>query len=128
MSIILNSSNNKINIESSRSVVITAQSPSVIVGNRGLQGAKGEKGDTGGDAVDTQTTWMTLARGFSATPTLLQTVVIPSSGKVYLYTYVDGVRYRFIADDGSLDAFYETFIGSVLGVQVAKKNITLSNL
>lgn len=73
----------------------------------------------------TDTLWFTLARGFTGTPTQIATVTVPSNGVVYQYDYVNGTRYRFIADDNSSDQFYETFTSNVLAGLVAEKQITL---
>lgn len=73
----------------------------------------------------TDTLWFTLARGFTGTPTQIATVTVPTNGVVYQYDYVNGVRYRFIADDNSSDQFYETFTSNVLAGLVAEKQITL---
>lgn len=70
--------------------------------------------------------WMTLVRGYKTTPTLLQTI---GGGEVYTYTFAttgtDKTYYRYIATDGSEDAFYGTFSGGVLSNLITTKKITL---
>jgi len=70
--------------------------------------------------------WMTLVRGYKTTPTLLQTI---AGGDVYTYVFAtagaDQTYYRYIATDGSEDAFYGTFSGGVLSNLITTKKITL---
>jgi len=70
--------------------------------------------------------WMTLTRGYKTTPTLSASI---TSGDVYTYVYnstpSDVVYYRYIATDGSQDAYYTYFSGSTLSGLVATKSITL---
>jgi hypothetical protein len=70
--------------------------------------------------------WMTLVRGYTTTPTLLATI---GTGDVYTYVYNSSpsniTYYRFIATDGSTDAFYTSFNGTSLSGLVASKSITL---
>ena len=68
--------------------------------------------------------WMTLTRGFKTEPTLNTTI---AGGDVYNYVYesspTDKTYYRYIATDGSEDAYYETFSGGNLSNLIAKKKI-----
>jgi hypothetical protein len=70
--------------------------------------------------------WMTLVRGYNTTPTLLATI---PTGEVYTYIYNSSpsniTYYRFIATDGSVDAFYTYFSGITLSGLVASKSITI---
>jgi hypothetical protein len=70
--------------------------------------------------------WMTLTRGFKTEPTLNSTI---AGGDVYNYVYesspTDKTYYRYIATDGSEDAYYETFSGGNLSNLIAKKKITV---
>jgi hypothetical protein len=70
--------------------------------------------------------WMTLVRGYNTTPTLLATI---GTGDVYTYVYNSSpsnvTYYRYIATDGSVDAFYTYYSGSTLSGLVASKSITI---
>lgn len=70
--------------------------------------------------------WMTLVRGYNTTPTLCATI---TTGDVYTYVYNSSpsnvTYYRYIASDGSVDAFYTYFSGSTLTGIVASKSINL---
>lgn len=70
--------------------------------------------------------WMTLVRGYKTTPTLNTTI---ATGEVWNYVYAsspsDKTYYRFIATDGSEDAFYASFNGTAVSNLVARKGITL---
>lgn len=70
--------------------------------------------------------WMTLVRGYNTTPTLCATIV---TGDVYTYIYNSTpsniTYYRYIATDGSIDAFYTYYSGSTLSGLVASKSITI---
>ena len=68
--------------------------------------------------------WMTLTRGFKTEPTLNTTI---AGGDVYNYVYesspTDKTYYRYIATDGSEDAYYEDFSGGILSNLITKKKI-----
>jgi hypothetical protein len=68
--------------------------------------------------------WMTLTRGFKIEPTFNSSV---AGGDVYTYVYEsspsDKTYYRYIATDGSEDAYYGTFSGGILSNLIAKKKI-----
>jgi hypothetical protein len=70
--------------------------------------------------------WMTLVRGYNTTPTLLATI---TTGDVYTYIYNSAssniTYYRYIATDGTVDAFYTYFAGNTLSGLVASKSITI---
>ena len=70
--------------------------------------------------------WMTLVRGYKTIPTLLESI---TNGDVYTYVYSttgpDKTYYRFIATDGSEDAFYGNFSSPTLSNLIAKKSIIL---
>lgn len=70
--------------------------------------------------------WMTLVRGYKTTPTLNATI---ATGEVWNYVYTsspsDKTYYRFIATDGSEDAFYASFNGTTVSNLIARKGITL---
>jgi hypothetical protein len=70
--------------------------------------------------------WMTLIRGYNTTPTLCATIV---TGEVYTYAYNSSpsniTYYRYIATDGSEDAFYTYFSGNTLSGLVASKSIII---
>ena len=67
-------------------------------------------------------TWIDYATGFSATPTLTQTI---ADGDVYTYTYSNGTLYRLVPSGSEQDAFYTTFSGGVLSGLVASKGVTI---
>jgi hypothetical protein len=68
--------------------------------------------------------WMTLTRGFKIEPVFNSTI---AGGDVYTYVYEsspsDKTYYRYIATDGSEDAYYGTFSGGILSNLIAKKKI-----
>ncbi len=68
--------------------------------------------------------WMTLTRGFKIEPVFNSTI---AGGDVYTYVYEsspsDKTYYRYIATDGSEDAYYGTFSGGILSDLIAKKKI-----
>ena len=70
--------------------------------------------------------WMTLVRGYNTTPTLLATI---ATGDVHTYVYNSSpsnvTYYRYIATDGTVDAFYTYYSGSTLSGLVASKSITI---
>ena len=70
--------------------------------------------------------WMTLVRGYNTTPTLSATI---PTGDVYTYVYNSSpsniTYYRYIATDGTADAFYTYFSGTTLSGLVASKSIIL---
>jgi hypothetical protein len=70
--------------------------------------------------------WTTLTRGFKIEPTFNSTI---AGGDVYTYVYEsspsDKTYYRFIATNGSEDAYYETFSGGSLSNLIAKKKIII---
>lgn len=69
------------------------------------------------------TSWVGLVMGFAAPPT---GPMVITGGKVYTYTYLGpATRYRFIATDGSLDAFYTDFNGVAVTGLVATKTISI---
>lgn len=103
------------------------QGPSGSIGPQGIQGEVGPQGPSGSVGPigpSSFPTWTDLATGWNAEPTLNATI---PSGEVYTYTY-DGpaTYYRFIATDGSEDAFYNNFDGVVLSVLVKEKKISIS--
>jgi hypothetical protein len=76
----------------------------------------------GGGAAGSQLKWTDYATGFSATPTLLQTI---ADGDVYEYTYTNGTLYRLVPSGSEDDAFYSAFSGGVLSGLVASKRIEI---
>ena len=68
--------------------------------------------------------WMTLTRGFKIEPVFNSTI---AGGDVYTYVYEsspsDKTYYRYIATDGSEDAYYGTFSGGILSNLITKKKI-----
>jgi hypothetical protein len=70
--------------------------------------------------------WMTLTRGFKIEPVFNSTI---AGGDIYTYVYEsspsDKTYYRYIATDGSEDAYYENFSGGILSNLVAKKQIII---
>lgn len=70
--------------------------------------------------------WMTLVRGYATVPVLSASI---TGGDVYTYTYISTpsnvTYYRYIATDGTQDAFYTYFSGSTLSGLVATKSITI---
>jgi hypothetical protein len=70
--------------------------------------------------------WMTLTRGYKITPVFNSSI---STGDVYDYVYstssTDKTYYRYIATDGSEDAYYENFSGGILSNLIVKKQIIL---
>tara|TARA_R110002124_G_scaffold283669_1_gene459932 strand:+ start:872 stop:1510 length:639 start_codon:yes stop_codon:yes gene_type:complete len=77
---------------------------------------------TGSAVARQETKWVEYAAGFSATPTLTQTI---STGQVYTYTYSNGTLYRLVPSGSEPDAFYKKFIDGVLSGLVAKKQISI---
>lgn len=69
-----------------------------------------------------QLKWLDYATGFSATPTLLQTI---ADGDVYEYTYSNGTLYRLVPSGSEQDSFYSAFSGGVLSGLVASKGVTI---
>jgi hypothetical protein len=63
--------------------------------------------------------WMDLARGYNVIPTLFSTT---STGTIYQYIYQTQTLYRYIANDLSADAFYDT---STLTTKLCEKKISL---
>lgn len=94
-------------------------------GNTGPQGSAGPAGPTGpqGDpGVDNFPTWTDLATGWNTEP-VFNTAL--AGGDVYDYIYDGPVTYyRYIANDGSLDAFYSGFDGVNLTGLIKEKQIT----
>ncbi len=89
-----------------------ATGPAGSMGPAGATGATGPTGPAGpqGDpGIDNFPSWTDLATGWNTEP-VFDTAL--AGGDVYEYTY-DGpiTYYRYIANDGSLDAFYENFDG-----------------
>jgi len=68
-------------------------------------------------------TWTDLATGWNTEPVFNMTL---AGGDVYDYSY-DGpaIYYRYIANDGSEDAFYENFDGVNLTGLVKQKKIAI---
>ena len=70
--------------------------------------------------------WMTLVRGYNTTPTLSATI---PTGEVYTYVYTSSpsniTYYRYIATNGTEDAFYTYFSDTTLSGLVASKSIIL---
>ena len=66
--------------------------------------------------------WTDYATGFSATPTLLQTI---ADGDVYQYTYRNGTLYRLVPSGSAVDSFYRNFSSGVLSGLVAEKQISI---
>ena len=88
-----------------------------ITGPQGPQGIKGDPGDSA--PVEN---FFALASGFVSVETLAPI----ATGDVMRYTYEGGViRFRFIAYDNTLDAFYETYSGGVFSDLVTTKRITI---
>lgn len=102
------------------------QGPSGSIGPQGIQGDTGPQGPSGsvGPAGPSSfPTWTDLATGWNAEP-VFNTAL--AGGDVYTYTY-DGpaTYYRYIATDGSIDAFYDNFDGATLSDLVKEKKITI---
>lgn len=92
-------------------------------GATGAAGATGPQGPQGDPGVSDFPTWTDLAVGWNAEPTFTAAIV---GGDVYTYTYDTGITYyRYIADDGSIDAFYDNFDGVNLTTLIKEKKITL---
>jgi hypothetical protein len=70
--------------------------------------------------------WMTLTRGYKIVPTFNSTI---AGGDVYTYVYEsspsDKTYYRYIATNGSEDAYYENFSGGILSNIIAKKKVII---
>lgn len=79
-------------------------------------------GGGGGAAAEAALTWIDYATGFSAIPTLTQTI---ADGDVYTYTYSNGTLYRLVPSGSEQDAFYSSFSGGVLSGLVASKGVTI---
>lgn len=90
-----------------------------IVPARGPAGQDGQDGED----FDPGTTWFGLVTGWNIEPTLNATI---PSGEVWTYQYLGGVTYyRYIADDGSEDAFYSTFNNPTVSGLIVRRRITL---
>ena len=94
--------------------------PSGSIGPQGIQGPTGSTGPMGPSSFPT---WTDLATGWNTEPVFNMTL---AGGDVYDYSY-DGpaIYYRYIANDGSEDAFYENFDGVNLTNLVKQKKITI---
>lgn len=70
--------------------------------------------------------WLVLATGFNTPPTQIGTTTTPSNGTVYQYDYDTATTYyRFIADDGSDDAFYDNWDGTTLSGFLTNKKVEI---
>lgn len=79
---------------------------------------------TGGSSLDRKTKlqWIDYASGYSAEPTLLQTI---ADGDVYEYTYTNGTLYRLVPSGAAVDSFYRRFESGVLSGLVIEKTIKI---
>lgn len=66
--------------------------------------------------------WSDYAIGYSAEPTLLQTI---ADGDVYEYTYTNGSLYRLVPSGSAIDSFYKRFENGVLTGLVVQKTIKI---
>lgn len=67
--------------------------------------------------------WINLATGWKEEPSLNTSL---AGGDVYTYFYEGNITYyRYIANDGTIDAFYASFDGSILTDFVIEKKVTL---
>ncbi len=67
--------------------------------------------------------WIDYTTGYNVEPVAVATTL---PGEVYQYTYLPGVTYyRYIANNGSEDAFYTSFVDPTLTGQIAKKKLTI---
>jgi hypothetical protein len=112
----------------SNDVVASVESGSVVVEQvlpnpvlvEILSGATGPQGPQGEPAPVEN--FFSLASGFVTVETLSPI----ATGEVIRYTYQGGAtRYRFIANDNSLDAFYRNYEGGVFSNLVTTKRITI---
>lgn len=75
---------------------------------------------------ETEKTWMDLVRGWKIEPTLNMVI---AGGEVWNYVFQsspsDVTYYRYIANDGSQDSFFETFSGGILTGLIASKQINV---
>lgn len=92
-------------------------------GPSGSIGPQGPSGSVGPAGPSSFPTWTDLATGWNAEPAFNTAL---AGGDVYTYTY-DGpaTYYRYIATDGSMDAFYDNFDGVNLTDLVKEKKITI---
>lgn len=84
----------------------------------------------GSVSIDEGTFWMSLARGFKGGTEPTLNASQPAGAEVYDYTYDTAAggtttRYRYIADDGSIDAFYTGWDGATATGLLARKRILL---
>ena len=80
-----------------------------------------ERGPVGPQGPASPPSWINYVVGYSTEPQLT-TSVLP--GELYIYAYQDATTlYRFIADDNSEDAFYETYENDTLSGLVATKRM-----
>jgi hypothetical protein len=56
-------------------------------------------------------TWIDYVTSYAVTPTFLETI---GDGDVYEYIYTSSTAYRLVPSGAAEDAFYSTFIASVL--------------
>ena len=109
--------------ESGPSGSIGPQGIQGIPGPTGSVGPQGPTGSTGPMGPSSFPTWTDLATGWNTEPVFNMTL---AGGDVYDYSY-DGpaIYYRYIANDGSEDAFYENFDGVNLTGLVKQKKIAI---
>lgn len=99
-----------------------ATGPAGATGATGATGPAGPTGPQGDPGVDNFPTWTDLATGWNTEP-VFNTAL--AGGDVYDYVYDGPVTYyRYIANDGSLDAFYSGFDGVNLTGLIKEKQIT----
>lgn len=100
-----------------------ATGPTGPAGSTGATGATGPQGPQGDPGVSDFPTWTDLAVGWNAEPAFNTAL---AGGDVYTYTYDTGITYyRYIANNGSIDAFYDDFDGVNLTNLVKEKKITI---
>lgn len=88
-----------------------------VPGKDGIQGEPGE---------GVETSWLGLATGFESLPIIVSTI---SSGVIYAYRYFGNITfYRYIANNGTLDAFYRSFTDGVLSDIIASKKLDVSGV
>ena len=75
-----------------------------------------------GNSFALNTSWVGLVMGFASPPT---GPTLVTGGKVYTYTYLGPtIRYRFIANNGTMDAFYTDFDGTNVTGLVTTKTLS----
>jgi hypothetical protein len=133
ISIVGESSNNTASILVNELAVVLNQENGSVAITETVNSVNAESNETNlnintvGDTIvlsvsDEVLEWINYATGFSADPTLTQTI---ETGDVYTYTYSNGTLYRLVPSGSEQDAFYRVFSSGVLSNLVVTKGIEI---